>query len=150
MNKKYKVPRSTIITLTILFFAALTLIFAAARMILNKSGFYIVSIILILIAIISVIYIPLSLSRIIIYMNDNEIILKSGIIAVCERHMKINRLELVYIISTPFSEYTGLNFAVLCVYGKRLILPFMKKADAEEIISILSTITNMEGTSNEA
>ncbi|MDE6020394.1 MAG: hypothetical protein K2H01_05280 [Ruminococcus sp.] len=150
MNKKYKVPRSTVITLTILFLSALTLVFTAARMILNKSAFYIAAIILILIAIISVIYIPLSLSRVAIYINDNEIILKSGIIAVCERHMKVNRIELIYTISTPFSEYTGLNFSVLCVYGKRLVLPFMKKTDAEEIISILSKITNMEETSNEA
>lgn len=142
MNKKYTPPRSAAISLISILTAAIIILFIGAKIILNKIFFYIAAVILTLIEIFIGIYIPLLMKNISVCIDENEVVLKSGIIISCERRLRISRLELIYVIKTPFSKYTGLNFTVLCVYGKRLILPFMKSTDSKEIIDNLSDIMN--------
>ena len=84
-----------------------------------------------------IIYIPLSLRKMHIIINDIEAVLRSGIIISSEKRMRINKVELAYIIRTPFSKYTELNFVVLQVYGKCLVLPFLSISDSEEITDII-------------
>lgn len=84
-------------------------------------------------AVFLIIYIPLSLKKMHIVINDIEAVFTSGIIISSEKRMRINKVELAYIIRTPFSKFTGLNFVVLCVYGKSLVLPFLSLSDSIEI-----------------
>lgn len=142
MNKKYTPPRSTAISLMSILTAVVIILFIAAKIALNKILFYIAAIILILTEISMGIYIPLLLKNLNVYIDESEVTLKSGIIISCERRMKISRLELIYVIKTPFSKYTNLNFIVLCVYGKKLVLPFIKSTDSKEIIDKLSDMVN--------
>lgn len=88
-------------------------------------------------AVFFIIYIPISLKKMHIIINDIEAVFKSGIIILSEKRMRINKIELAYIIRTPFSKYTGLNFVVLCVYGKSLVLPFLCLSDSQEITHII-------------
>lgn len=88
-------------------------------------------------AVFFIIYIPISLKKMHIIINDIEAVFKSGIIILSEKRMRINKIELAYIIRTPFSKYTGLNFVVLCVYGKSLVLPFLCLSDSQEITNII-------------
>lgn len=88
-------------------------------------------------AVFFIIYIPLSLRKMHIIINDIEAVFRSGIIISSEKRMRINKVELAYIIRTPFSKYTGLNFVVLQVYGKCLVLPFLSISDSEEITDII-------------
>ncbi len=142
MNKKYTPPRSAAISLMSILTAIVIILFIAAKIALNKILFYIAAVLLILIEISIGIYIKLMLKNLIVYIDENEVTLQSGIIISCERRMKISRIELIYFIKTPFSKYTSLNFIVLCVYGKKLVLPFIKDTDSKEIVDNLSDIVN--------
>lgn len=137
MNKKYTPPRSAYITLSVLAVTISIVIFIAATRILGNQILYTAAAVLIIADIIFLIYIPMSLRKIYIYINENSVILKSGIIISNERRINQTALELAYIIKTPFSKHTGINFTVLCVYGKRIILPFLSIKDAEEILNIV-------------
>lgn len=137
MNKKYTSPRSASITLSVLAVTISIVIFIAASRILGNRTLYTAAAVLIAADIVFLIYIPMSLRKICIYINESSVILKSGIIISNERRINQAALELAYIIKTPFSKHTGINFTVLCIYGKRIILPFLSIKDAEEILNIV-------------
>lgn len=150
MSKKYTPQRRACITLSLLAVVVSIVIFTAASRILGKQIMYFAAAVLLIVSIVFLIYIPLSLRKICIYINEDSVILKSGIIISNERRINMEILELAYIIKTPFSKYTGINFTVLCVYGKRLILPFLSTGDAEEIMNIVHiNITSKKEKSHE-
>ena len=141
MEKNYKPSHRASITLSSLVTAipgAAVLSALTMPPVKNKAYFMYTGILLIILCVfMGAIYIPLWFMKMNISITDREVIFRSGIIITSERHMGIHSLELVYIIKTPFSRFTGLNFVSLCVYGKRLVLPFLDICDAEEAAGIL-------------
>lgn len=137
MNKKYTPPYSAAITLSLLTIITFTSLFTAASKIFNKQILYTITAVLTAIAITFLIYIPLWLKNIAVYIDQNTVILRSGIIISTERRINRASIELAYIIKTPFSKHTGISFTVLCVYGKKIILPLISVKDAEEILDII-------------
>ncbi len=145
MNKKYKPPFSAAFTLSLLTVAASIILFIAAAKSIVKSVLHIAAAVLISLDVIVLIYISLSMKKICIHINEKTVILESGIIISNERRANRSAIELAYIIKTPFSKYTGINFTVLCVYGSMLVLPFLSIKDAEEILNIVcGSISNKE------
>ena len=80
MNKKYTPPRSAAISLMSILTAIVIILFIAAKIALNKILFYIAAVLLILIEISIGIYIKLMLKNLIVYIDENEVTLQSGII----------------------------------------------------------------------
>ncbi|MBQ8514111.1 MAG: PH domain-containing protein [Ruminococcus sp.] len=83
--------------------------------------------------IIGLFYLPMSLDRIRITVTDSRITMDSGLFLIRSRSLLLRSLQLSSIIRTPFSQYTGLNFVPLHAYGGSLILPFLKRKDAQEL-----------------
>lgn len=79
-------------------------------------------------------YFPLFLKSIRYTVTDTEIIKSSGVIMRLHQSVQYASIQYVNVITTPFSQYTGLNFIVCFVYGGQLRLLFLNHADAKEIL----------------
>ncbi len=82
------------------------------------------------------VYIPLYF-RSLRYEIDGERITKhSGVIFHTSRTAEFSAVRYTTAVTTPFSEHTGLNFAVLFMYGGRFRLMFLNRKDMQDIIDI--------------
>ncbi len=79
-------------------------------------------------------YLPLFLKSIHYMINDTEIIRSSGVMIKLHQSVKYSSIQYVNVITTPFSQYTGLNFIMCFVYGGKLSLLFLNHNDAKEIL----------------
>lgn len=80
-------------------------------------------------------YLPLFLKSIHYTVTDTEIIKSSGVIMRLHQSVQYSSIQYVNVITTPFSQYTGLNFIICFVYGGQLRLLFLNHADAKEILN---------------
>ena len=82
------------------------------------------------------VYIPLYF-RNLRYETDGERITKySGVVFHTSKTAEFSAVRYITSATTPFSQHTGLNFAVLFMYGGRLTLMFLSKKDMQEIIDL--------------
>lgn len=79
-------------------------------------------------------YLPLFLKSIHYMITDTEIIRSSGVMIKLHQSVKYSSIQYVNVITTPFSQYTGLNFIMCFVYGGQLSLLFLNHNDAKEIL----------------
>lgn len=79
-------------------------------------------------------YLPLFLKSIHYMITDTEIIRSSGVMIKLHQSVKYSSIQYVNVITTPFSQYTGLNFIICFVYGGKLSLLFLNHNDAKEIL----------------
>lgn len=81
------------------------------------------------------VYIPLYF-RNLRYETDGDRITKySGVIFHTSRTAEFSAVRYTSAVTTPFSEHTGLNIAVLFMYGGRLSLLFLSKKDMQDILA---------------
>lgn len=81
-------------------------------------------------------YLPLFLKSVRYTVTDTEIIKSSGVVMRLHQSVQYSSIQYMNVITTPFSQYTGLNFIVFFVYGGQLRLLFLNHNDAKEIIDI--------------
>lgn len=74
------------------------------------------------------------------YISSNEIAKRSGIIYESKQLIKVKSIQYVTKISTPLSSFTGFNFLKLNALGGSVLILFLSKNDAEEIINHLSAV----------
>lgn len=79
-------------------------------------------------------YLPLFLKSIHYMITDTEIIRSSGVMIKLHQSVKYSSIQYINVITTPFSQYTGLNFIMCFVYGGQLSLLFLNHNDAKEIL----------------
>lgn len=79
-------------------------------------------------------YLPLFLKSIHYMITDTEIIKSSGVMIKLHQSVKYSSIQYINVITTPFSQYTGLNFIMCFVYGGQLSLLFLNHNDAKEIL----------------
>jgi len=79
-------------------------------------------------------YLPLFLKSVRYSITDTEIIKSSGVIIRVHQSVQYSSIQYVNVITTPFSQYTGLNFIICFVYGGKLRLLFLNHTDAKEIL----------------
>lgn len=79
-------------------------------------------------------YLPLFLKSIHYMITDTEIIRSSGVMIKLHQSVKYSSIQYVNVITTPFSQYIGLNFIICFVYGGKLSLLFLNHNDAKEIL----------------
>lgn len=82
-------------------------------------------------------YLPLFIKSIRYTVTENEIIKSSGVIMRFHQSVHYSSIQYTNIITTPFSQYTGLNFIVCFVYGGQLRLLFLNHRDAREILKLM-------------
>lgn len=80
------------------------------------------------------IYLPLYFSSLSYDSTDKEIIKHSGVYFKSHQSVLYSTVQYSTVITTPFSQYTGLNFVVFYVYGGQLRLMFLKQEDALYIL----------------
>lgn len=82
-------------------------------------------------------YLPLFIKSVRYTVTENEIIKSSGVIMRFHQSVHYSSIQYTNIITTPFSQYTGLNFIVCFVYGGQLRLLFLNHRDAREILKLM-------------
>ncbi len=82
-------------------------------------------------------YLPLFMKSIRYTVTETEIIKSSGVIMRFHQSVHYSSIQYTNIITTPFSQYTGLNFIVCFVYGGQLRLLFLNHRDAREILKFV-------------
>jgi membrane protein YdbS with pleckstrin-like domain len=68
-------------------------------------------------------------------LTQDEIIIKTGAISSVYKHMKLSAVQYTTIYAPPFSKRTGLIFLTVNANGGSLILYFLSRKDADEIVS---------------
>lgn len=86
-----------------------------------------------------VIYLPLYFANLRYVTNEDTITKYSGVIFKTNKTIKFSTVQYTTSITTPFSDITGLNFAILFVYGGQLRLLFLDSHDCSEIIRLCSS-----------
>ena len=81
-------------------------------------------------------YFPLFVKSIEYTATDKEIMKKSGVFIKVHQSIRYSSIQYSTVVTTPFSQYTGLNFIVFFVYGGQLRLLFLNHRDASEILEI--------------
>lgn len=82
-------------------------------------------------------YLPMFIGSIRYTVTENEIIKSSGVIMKIHQSVQHSSIQYTNVITTPFSQYTGLNFIVCFVYGGHINLLFLNHRDADEILKII-------------
>lgn len=82
------------------------------------------------------VYLPMYFSSLSYTADEDEISKTSGAVFRKKQSVKLSSVQHYTLISTPLSERTGLNFIILYVYGGRIFMPYLSKADANEIIAL--------------
>lgn len=79
-------------------------------------------------------YLPMYFSSLSYEMTDEKIIRHSGVFVKAHQSVKYSTVQYSTVVSTPFSDKTGMNFVILFVYGGSLRLLFLSKDDAMAIL----------------
>ncbi|MDE5570261.1 MAG: PH domain-containing protein [Ruminococcus sp.] len=80
------------------------------------------------------VYLPMYFSSLSYEMTDEKIIRHSGVFMKVHQSVRYSTVQYSTVVSTPFSDKTGMNFVILFVYGGSLRLLFLNKDDAMEIL----------------
>ena len=79
-------------------------------------------------------YLPMFLKSISYTVTGTEISCSSGVIMKTHQSVRYSSIQYTNVITTPFSQYTGLNFIICFVYGGKIKLLFLNHSDAKEIL----------------
>lgn len=80
---------------------------------------------------------PLGFRKAVIYISTAEISFHYGILFRHRQHMRAESVQYVSQMKMPLSSVTGFNFVAIHALGATIILPFLKRKDSEEIITLL-------------
>ncbi|MBO5343952.1 MAG: hypothetical protein J6A57_05850 [Ruminococcus sp.] len=124
--------------LKIVIFVIVLLIVCAVWLFIPVYALWITIILAAVSIILDCIYIPLYFRNLRYEMDGERIIRYSGVFFRSIKMTEFSAVRYTTLLTTPFSKHTGLNFAVLFLYGGRLRLSFLSESDVREIIAIAS------------
>lgn len=124
--------------LKIVIFVIVLLIVCAVWLFIPVYALWITIILAAVSIILDCIYIPLYFRNLRYEMDGERIIRYSGVFFRSIKTAEFSAVRYTTLLTTPFSKHTGLNFAVLFLYGGRLRLSFLSESDVREIIAIAS------------
>ena len=101
-------------------------------------------------ALVSFVYLPAYFTNIRYVLRRGQLSKSTGFYITTTSSMKTDAIQYVTLITTPLSEYTGLNFISVNALGGRLILMFMRRDDAEKLYSALRKLTSSHGSEAES
>lgn len=95
---------------------------------------------------VGILWLPLYFSRASYLVSSKEIIRTTGFFWHMQQVMKVSAVQYATLITTPFSKYTGLNFILVNALGGSMLLLFLSRKDAEEILRTISSAIKKEET----
>lgn len=136
--KQYVPDKNCLTTLRIIIIFAVIILLAAIKYFIPiKLLAFGISIFIAAAAFFSMfIYLPLFFSSIKYTATETEIMKSSGVFIKIHQSVRYSSIQYTTVISSPFSQYTGLNFIVFFVYGGQLRLMFLRQNDAQEILRL--------------
>lgn len=134
--KYYKPDKTSLVLLKGIILAVAAVLIIAVRVFIKIYVLMIVlSIIFALTAVaLAFVYLPLYFSHLSYQANDKEIKKSNGVFFRTHKSIKYSSIQYSSFITMPFSRFTGFNFIIFYVYGGKLLLLFLSKDDAEEIL----------------
>ena len=85
-----------------------------------------------------IIYLPFYFQTTCYYVSSYEVSKQSGVLIESKQLMKVNSIQYITRIVTPFSQYTGFSFLKLNALGGSVTLLFLSENDANDIYSTIS------------
>lgn len=122
------------IMMTVVVFAALAVF--AIRLFVPSITRWTIAILSIIAAFLDFVYIPLYFRNLRYEADDVSITKHSGVFLKSTRAAELSAVRYTTMITTPFSEYTGFNAAVLFMYGGQLRLLFLSRSDISELVDL--------------
>ena len=133
--RSFKPDKHALLTLRLVIVAVSLLLFFAVRMYISLTiVLAIIGIAILTVDIFFCIYLPLYFKSLSYDTTDTEITKHSGVYFISHQSVLYSTVQYTTVITTPFSQYTGLNFVVFFVYGGQLRLLFLKQEDALYIL----------------
>lgn len=136
--RQFYPDRNCLLLLRGLIFAATALLFAVILYFSSSIQFTAISgcILAAIDFLLNFVYLPLYFSSLKYTATNSELIMRSGVFFHRCQSVRYSSIQYASIIKTPFSLYTGLNFAVFYVFGGSMRLMFLKNDDMNEILRI--------------
>jgi membrane protein YdbS with pleckstrin-like domain len=138
----YKPSKIPLILIYVLLFLILLVIKYALNIInsfVEIPDNYILLPIWIVAALFAVLVLPFYFHKAQFTVTSKEITARGGLIITTKHFMLTDSVKSVTTIITPLGGLTGLNFVVLNTLGARVLLPFLSKRDALEIVAVITS-----------
>ena len=94
-------------------------------------------------------YLPMYFKSAGYYINSDKIVKKTGVFIKVNQCMRVESVQYITSVTTPFSKLTGFNFIILNAFGGKLILAFLSKKDMQEIHSFIFSKIKKRRVNNE-
>jgi len=94
-------------------------------------------------------YLPMYFTSAGYYINSDKIVKKTGVFIKVNQCMRVESVQYITSVTTPFSKLTGFNFIILNAFGGKLILAFLSKKDMQEIHSFIFSKIKSRRVNNE-
>jgi len=148
--KNYRPDKNCILTVRfIIAFVSLILLIAVKYFITVSVLVVLISILIASLAFfIMFAYFPLFVKSIEYTATESEIMKRSGVFIKVHQSIRYSSIQYSTIVTTPLSQYTGLNFIVFFVYGGQLRLLFLNHSDASEILELSERKGELPCTTN--
>lgn len=144
--KKFKPDKNALLTMRIIILTISLLLILVVRIyipitvivLIIAAAFGTVDIFLIFV------YMPLYFSSVCYDLTDDMITRHGGAFVKSHKSVRISKIQYTTVVTTPFSQYTSLNFVILFVYGGQLRMLFLDLDDAMEILKITGEVKEEE------
>lgn len=140
--KKFKPDKNALLTMRIIILTISLLLILAVRIyipitvivLIIAAAFGTVDIFLIFV------YLPLYFSSVCYDLTEDMITRHGGAFVKSHKSVRISKIQYTTVVTTPFSQYTSLNFVILFVYGGQLRMLFLDLDDAMEVLKITGEV----------
>jgi hypothetical protein len=82
---------------------------------------------------VGIVYVPMYIDHIRITVTDRTVTVDSGVFFIRSRSLLLRALQMTAFLEIVPSRYTGMHFLSLHAYGGSLILPFLRRKDAQAL-----------------
>ena len=104
----------------------------------NFADYYVLLPLWVVAALLAVLVLPFYFHKASYTVSDKEITAKSGLLITSKQFMLTSSVKSVTCILLPLGRLTGMNFIILNALGSRLVIPFLNRRDAEEIMNLVN------------
>ncbi len=141
--RKYRPAKRATVVIYLLLTAILVAVTGAILWLteyIGKFALYAVAVYWVIHAFFACVLIPMYFKYSEIFVSDEEIVLKTGMLTKKCEFMPMKSVKSVTSVITPIGKFTGLNFAIINALGSRIIILFLKKNDCLEISEYINSV----------
>lgn len=90
------------------------------------------------------VYMPLYFASVRYDFAEDTITRHGGAFVKSHKSVRISKIQYTTVVTTPFSQYTSLNFVILFVYGGQLRMLFLTLDDAMKVLKLTGEVKEGE------